>query len=142
MTFSSFNHWPKIAAQLVPGAKVVTTHTAQAIERAAAAGAPVATGFLQGSVYSVTPNAGSTYSPGNPPGDSYAFAPAAPDSDTGAVAGVAANYGEWVELGHHVKQTGTWVPAQPLFFPGVEVGRQVLDAEMALFGRGLGASIT
>lgn len=131
---SFFNLFPALARAVRPACQTISSDTARFIEAAAAANAPVDTGFLASSVYSVTPKYGSTYGTmGSPPGDSYALAEQAPGGPDDSVVGVAANYGIYVEMGHHVKQTGTWVPPQPYFYPAVEQGRAVFPEEAAKF---------
>lgn len=128
-----FNLFPLLARALRPACQTISSDTARFIEAAAAANAPVDTGFLASSVYSDTPKYGSTYgSMGEPPGDSYALPPQAPAGPDDSVVGVAANYGIYVEMGHHT-ESGSWVPAQPYFYPAIEQGQAVFPEEAARF---------
>lgn len=139
MTTTGFNHWPEIAAQLKPGAQKVVTNTASGIQGLASGNAPRKTGFMAGAVYRVTPLEGSTYgSGGSPPGDAYLLEEQTPPDDTSAIVGAAANYSEWVELGHHVHNSTAYVPANPWFFPAVEAGQGIFDDELQAFADSLG----
>ena len=140
---AGFNHWPQIAARLKPAIRKAVTAVAIGLEEDARGNAPKDTGFLASSVYSVTPDYGSTYGEAlMPPGDSYQLEEVKPDDDTSATVGVSANYGVYVELGHHTRGSGSWVPPQPFFFPAVEAARPVLDDELAKVEASLRGSIT
>ena len=65
----------------------------------------------------------------SPPGDSYALPEESPSEDGGSLVGVAANYAIYVEMGHHTRGGGSWVPAQPFFYPAVEQGAEVFGEE-------------
>jgi hypothetical protein len=126
-----FNLFPRLARAFRPACQTISSDTARFVEAAAAGGSPVATGFLASSVYSVTPKYGSTYSTmGTPPGDSYALPEQTPGGPDDSVVGVAANYGIYVEMGHHT-HSGSYVPAQPFFYPAIEQGAQAFPAEAA-----------
>ena len=128
-----FNLFPALARAVRPACQTISSDTARFIEAAAAANAPVATGFLASSVYSVTPKYGSTYGTmGSPPGDSYALPPMEPDGPDESMVGVAANYGEFVNFGHHTR-SGSWVPPQPFWDDAIEQGRAVFPEEAAKF---------
>lgn len=134
---AGYNHFPAIAKALKPAARKVVTAVAIGIEEDARSHAPVRTGFLASSVYSVTPGYGSTYGEAlMPPGDSYQLEEVKPDNDTTAIVGVSANYGIYLEMGTR------FMPAQPYFYPAVEAARPVLDDELAKVFPGLGGSIT
>lgn len=128
-----FNLFPMLARAVRPACQTISSDTARFVEAAAAANAPVESGFMSSSVYSVTPKYGSTYGTmGEPPGDSYALPEQAPDGPDDSTVGVAANYGIYVEMGHHTR-SGSWVPPQPYFYPAVEQGKAVFPEEAAKF---------
>lgn len=121
-----FNLFPLLARRLRPACQTISSDTARFIEAAAAANAPVDTGFLASSVYSVTPKYGSTYGTmGSPPGDSYALPPKTPDGPDESVVGVAANYGGFVNYGTR------FMNAQPFWDDAVEQGQQMFPEEAA-----------
>lgn len=123
-----FNLFPMLARALRPACQTITSDTARFVEAAAAANAPVDTGFLASSVYSVTPKYGSTYGTmGTPPGDSYALPEQAPDGPDDSAVGVAANYGGFVNGGTR------FMNAQPFWDQAVEQGRAVFPEEAARF---------
>lgn len=121
-----FNLFPLLARALRPACQTISSDTARFLEAAAAANAPVDTGFMASSVYSVTPKYGSTYGTmGTPPGDSYALPEQVPDGPDDSVVGVAANYGMYVNGGTRFQN------AQPFFDQAVEQAGVVFPAEGA-----------
>lgn len=124
---TSFNHFPMLAALLKPALQQgITTVT---IELAANAVdlAPVDTGFMADSIYTVTPDGGNTYGQaGTPPGDSYLLSLVPPPDDMSGIVGVAANYGIFLEYGTRFQ------PAQPYFLPAVELARATFEEEMTI----------
>ena len=119
-----YNLFPNVARAIRPATQTISSDVARFVEAAAAANAPVDTGFLASSVYSVTPKYGSTYGTmGSPPGDSYALPEQTPGGPDECVVGVAANYGIYVELGTR------FMGAQPYFYPAMEQASAVFDAE-------------
>lgn len=143
VTVTGFNHWGQIAAHVKPACQKAIDKTALAINADAAGAAPVRTGFMAESVYSVLTDGSSNYGVSGtaPPGDSYLLPEVRPDNDMEAIVGAAANYSIFVEMGHHTRGGGSWVPAQPFFTPAVETGRGVLDAELANVFTGITGSI-
>lgn len=128
-----FNLFPLLARAMRPACQTISSDTARFVEAAAAANAPVLSGFMASSVYSVTPKYGSTYGTmGEPPGDSYALPEQAPDGPDDSTVGVAANYAVYVNYGHHTR-SGSWVPPQPFWDDAVEQGKAVFPAEAAKF---------
>jgi len=119
-----FNHLPQIAKRLKPAVQEIISEAAILIEASASSGAPFRSGFLAGSVYSVTPKWGSTYGSAvvSPPGDSYLLPEETPPNDTSAIVAVAANYGVYVEFGTR------FMAAQPFFYQAVEDGAAYLDS--------------
>ena len=141
---AGFNHWPQIAAALKPGVQRAVTNTAKAIRGLASDGAPKLSGWMADNVYTVTPLEGSTYGQaGAPPGPSsaYLLPEQTPPDDMSAVVGAAANYSVYVEEGHHTTNGG-YVPANPWFFPAVEQGRGILDAELKAVSSELEGSVS
>ena len=116
---ADFNHLSAIA-NAVPGAtKQVVVKTAFDIQAGAASSAPVDTGFLRNSIYTVTAD-GSTYGQGGGPThkDSYLLPPVGEAEETTAYVAVGANYGIYVEMGTR------YMAAEPYFYPAVEAARQ------------------
>lgn len=110
-----FNLFPMLAQALRPACQTISSDTARFLEAAAAANAPVDTGFLASSVYSVTPKYGSTYGTmGTPPGDSYALPEQQPAGPDDSVVSVAANYGGFVNGGTRFQN------AQPFWDDAIE----------------------
>ena len=123
-----FNLFPALARAIRPACQTISSDTARFTEAAAAANAPVETGFLASSVYSITPKYGSTYGTmGTPPGDSYALPARVPDGPDDSVVGVAANYGGYVNGGTR------FMAAQPFWDDAVEQGKAVFPEEAARF---------
>jgi len=123
-----YNLFPALARALRPACQTISSDTARFIEAAVAANAPVRSGFMASSAYSVTPKYGSTYGTmGTPPGDSYALPEQAPDGPDDSVVGVAANYGIYVNYGTR------FMAAQPFWDQAMEQGAQVFPAEAAKF---------
>src|SRR5258706_38897 len=121
-----FNLFPALARALRPACQTIGSETARFLEAAAAANAPVDTGFMASSVYSVTPKYGSTYGTmGTPPGDSYALPEQAPDGPDDSVVGVAANYAGFVNYGTRYQS------AQPFWDQAVDQAAQVFPEEGA-----------
>lgn len=121
------NNWGKLAAALHPACADVVEHTAEFIAETYSATAPVATGFMASSAYTVTAN-GSTYgqNAGSPPGDSYLLPEVEPPpDDLTAIAAVAANYAVFPELGTRYQA------AQPAWYPAVDAASAKLDDELA-----------
>lgn len=126
ISISGSNKFGQIAANIKPACQKIVTNTTTQIRDIAASNAPVDTGFLQSSVYSVTPDGQSTYGQaGSPPGDSYLLPEEKPDNDTTGIVGVGANYGIYQEMGTR------FMPAQPYFYPAVEAGRAIFEYEGA-----------
>ena len=123
-----YNLFPALARALRPACQTISSDTARFIEAAVAANAPVRTGFMASSAYSVTPKYGSTYSTmGTPPGDSYALPEQTPDGPDDSVVGVAANYGGYVNYGTR------FMAAQPFWDEALAQGAQVFPAEAGKF---------
>lgn len=122
-----YNVLPELAAALHEIVSQAVRKSAFDIQKLAAENAPVDTGYLKSSIYTVTRNA-STYGQNlasGPPGSSLLDAVPAPESDTEAVVGVGANYGIYVE-------TGTvHAPAQPYLMPAVEEERPKFIAALS-----------
>lgn len=116
-----FNHFKKIADALHGAAVQVVKKTAFDIQASAASKAPVDTGFLRNSIYTVTSDS-SSYT-----GGANAL-PEIPHAENGVTAYVAvgANYGLFVEMGT------TRMPARPYFYPAVEAARAPFDQAMSV----------
>jgi HK97 gp10 family phage protein len=115
-----FNNFSKIAATLPKALSQAVRKTALDIQADAASRAPVDTGFLRNSIYTVTSD-GSTYQGG----DKALPEVQAPGDDQTAYVAVGANYGIYQEMGT------TRTPAQPYFYPAVEAARGPFEQAMA-----------
>lgn len=137
-----YNAFPELAAALRDAVSQAVRKAAFDIQKTAAENAPVDTGFLKNSIYTVTSTA-STYGQGassgdGPPGNSLLEEVAPPTSSTEAVVAVGANYGVYVELGT------AHAPAQPYLIPAAEAEAPKLTAalsrlEDALTAGGIGS---
>ena len=134
MALASFNHFPQIALNLHKATAPMVAHTAQYIAETYAASAARRTGFMATSAYYRTVDT-STYGQGEaPPTDDVYLLPEcdAPANDQEAYAAVAANYSEYVELGHHTR-SGSWVSPQPSWYPSVDLAAGEFEAQGAQF---------
>jgi HK97 gp10 family phage protein len=130
----SFNHFDEIAGKLDDALSKVVTKTALTIQRAAAKNAPVDTGFLRNSIYTVTASE-STYVKRSASakrkkkkkkgsassGAEMLPAVAAPSDKNTAFVAVGANYGAFVELGT------ARTPAQPYFYPAIDNAKPAFE---------------
>jgi HK97 gp10 family phage protein len=107
----SFNHFDKVSDELIKALGDVVSKTAFDIQALAASNAPVDTGFLKNSVYTVTSKSSNYDGSG---GEKMLSETPVPDNDLTAYVGVGANYGIYLEYGT-VHQ-----PAQPYLTPAVE----------------------
>ncbi len=122
----SFNHFPAVAAGLKPALQQIESERLLDLEAKVKAFAPVDTGFLRSSVYSVLPDGTSDY--GNaidPPGDAYLLPEEATPSDMSGIVGVAANYAEYVNYGTYK------MAAQPFFDQATEAAGSEFEAKFA-----------
>src|SRR6266567_6852564 len=105
-----FNYFPIIAAGMKPALRKIESERILDLEAKVKSYAPVLSGFMQSSVYSVLTDGTSDY--GNaiePPGDSYLLPQESIPNDMSGIVGVAANYGEYVNYGTYK------MAAQPFF---------------------------
>lgn len=122
---AGFNHWGSAAEAIDTAASQVVRKTALDaqghIQGHIQANDQIDTGFMLGSVYTVT-SEGSSYT-----GGEHALAAVAspPDNKT-AYVGVAADYGEAQNYGTR------YLPARPFFEPGMDDVRPGFDAAMTL----------
>lgn len=122
-----FNLLPECPEALQKAVSQVVRKAAFDIQAAAAANAPVDTGFLRSSIYVVT-HSESTYGQGsdNPPSGATLLDPVdAPPDDRTAYVAVGANYGIYVEMG-----TAN-MAAQPYLLPAAEAVKPAYLAAMA-----------
>ena len=116
---ADFNHLSAIANAVPDAIKQVVVKTAMDIQAGAASSAPVDTGFLRNSIYTVTPDGSSYGQSGGPTHkDSYLLPEVGPAEETTAYVAVGANYGIYVEMGTR------HMAAEPYFYPAVEAARQ------------------
>lgn len=121
-----FNRFPELAAQFGPVLSQMVRKAAFDLQAQAASRAPVDTGFLRNSIYTVTARNSTYGAAGAPSGDSYLLPEvAAPDDAYTAYVAVGANYGAFVNYGTRFQ------PAQPYWEPAV-------DAVMPSFEEALG----
>jgi HK97 gp10 family phage protein len=114
-----FNHFGPMADALAQATKQVVVKTAFDLQAAAVIQAPIDTGFLRASIYTVT-SQGSTYQGGSkalPPVD-------APPDDYTAYVGVGAYYGVYVNYGTR------YMAARPFWEPAIDQVRSGFDAAM------------
>lgn len=115
-----YNNFGKIADAIRPACAKVVKKVAFDIQAHAQANAPVDTGFLRNSIYTVT-SEGSTYQGG---AKALPEIPHPPDELT-AYAAVGAEYGAYVEYGTR------YMAGQPFWEPAVESVRPGFDAAMS-----------
>src|SRR2546421_7265287 len=121
----SFNKFPEIAAHLHTALHEIMVETAFEVANNYTINAPRATGFMAESAY-VSSTDGSTYGQGQaPPGDAYLLPEVTPSDDMEAVAGVAASYSGFVEMGTR------FMAAQPAFYPAVETAKGFFNDKLA-----------
>jgi hypothetical protein len=128
---AGFNRFPAIAAGLKPKCQKAINTTVDAIKDGAQAGAAVRTGFMRGNIYSVHTDGTSTYGSGNAPpitirSSAYLLPEVKPGNDMMGIAGCAANYSIYVEMGTYK------MAAQPFFTPAVMASQAVLDSRLAI----------
>lgn len=109
---ADFNHIPAVIEAMHKAASQIVRKAALDVEAAAKQGAPVRTGFLRSSIYTVT-HEESSYGQGAGQGPLLPEIPKAED-DTTAYTAVGAEYGVYVELGTS-KQA-----AQPYLVPAAD----------------------
>jgi HK97 gp10 family phage protein len=120
MMADGFNHWGQIANALPKVASQIVRKAAFDIQAQAASRAPVDTGFLKNSIYTVTADS-STYKGG----DKSLPEVETPENDQTAYVAVGAEYGIYVEMGTR------FAPAQPYFYPAVDAVKPGFDAALS-----------
>lgn len=122
----SFNHFAQIAEAFKPAISQVVRKTALDIQAQAASRAPVDTGFLRSSVYTVTSEGSSYHS-----GDHMLPEVGAPPDDQSAYAAVGAEYGVYVNYGtSHMSARPFWEPAIDAVRPGFESAVSAIQAKL------------
>lgn len=122
-----YNRFPELTAALKKAVSQVVRKAALDLEAEAKTRAPVDTGFLRNSIYSVT-HEGSDYGQdaSDPTGDSYLLDEVEkPKDETTAYVAVGANYGVFQELGT------SKMAAQPYLIPAADAIRPAFVAAMA-----------
>lgn len=116
-----FNNFAEIAEQMYQGTSDGVTKTAHDVVSNYSATAPRDTGDMADSGYVVTTKENTYGDVGGPSHDGAYLLPCVetPTDDVTAYAAVAMNYAIFVELGHHTR-SGSFVPAQPAFYPAVD----------------------
>lgn len=117
----SFNHFDQVSDELMKAMADVVSKTAFDIQALAASNAPVDTGFLKNSIYTVTSKS-SNYSGGD---ERMLGEVDQPDDDLTAYVGVGANYGIFLEYGT-IHQ-----PSQPYLTPAVEQALPAFESAMS-----------
>lgn len=118
-----FNHFGEAGDALHEAMAQVIKKAAFDIQANAQAGAPVDTGFLKSSIYTVTSDSSTYGQADTPPGDSSLLPPVEPPpDDLTAFIGVGANYGIYQEFGTR------FMPPQPYLAPAVEQERPAFEA--------------
>ena len=126
MSSSDFNHFPQLAQAYAKACSQTVRKVALDIQKDAVDLAPVDTGFLRNSIYTVT-SASSSYGKAGTGKDLRMLdeLPEPPDEYTAYVA-VGAEYGEYVEYGT------IYMAPQPFFVQACEWGQGALSDAMAL----------
>ena len=121
---TGFNRFPEIVVKFGPAVSQIVRKSAFDVQAQAAGAAPVDTGFLRNSIYTVTSTDSSYGGAGTPPKDAYLLPEVAkPEDAYTAHVAVGANYGIYLEMGTR------FMPAQPYFYPAVDsVEPSFLDA--------------
>jgi HK97 gp10 family phage protein len=119
------NNFEAIANNFKPALSQIVRKAALDIQAQAQQNAPVDTGFLKNSIYTVTSQDSTYGNAGTPPGDATMLPEvAAPEDETTAYVAVGASYGIYQEMGTRFQ------PAQPFLGPAVETVSQSFDAIM------------
>lgn len=121
MTDRAFNNWTKIALAIPKGRAQAVKKVALDVQAEAQATAPVDTGFLRNSIYTVT-SEGSTYQGG---AKALPEIQRPPDDQTAYVA-VGASYGVYIEYGTRYQS------AQPFLTPAMEHASASFDAALTI----------
>lgn len=128
----SFNHFPQISEELDTVLSQIVRKTALDVQAHAASQAPVDTGFLRNSIYTVT-SEGSTYGgAGSPPGDATLLPQVPGPSDkTTAYVAVGASYGAFVNYGtRHMAARPFWEPAVDAVRPSFEAALETVESQL------------
>ena len=121
-----FDLVPELPQAIEDAVAEIVKKYAAATAELVASNAPVASGFLSSSVYYVTKEASTYGQAGTPPKDAYLLPEVDhPATTTEFTVAVAANYGEYVELGTR------YMGAQPFLIPAFEAMQQALLAALS-----------
>lgn len=118
MTSGDFNHFPAMIEAIHKASGQIVRKAAFEIEGHAKAAAPVDTGALKNSIYTVTSDSSDFNGGDLPPVD-------APADDQTAYVAVGMSYGIYQELGT------SHMPAQPFLIPAAELVRPSFVAAMS-----------
>lgn len=142
-----FNDFPEISNRLYTALKRVVKKTAFEIQKDAMVLAPVDTGFLRASIYTVTSESSSygqgKYGTGGKRGKFNAYKilrqeslpeVEPPSDDFTAYVAVAASYGIYIEMGTR------FMNAQPYFQPAVDMNQALFEAALGAIESQLGGS--
>lgn len=131
---AGFNNFSQVAQRIKPACQEIVSETVKELAEMVQENAPYDTGYLHDSVYCVTPTGESTYGQASSDrqGD-YLLPEVSPESDTQGVVGVGAYYAQFIEMGHHVHNSATYVPPNPFFYPAMEEGTAVLEEHASEF---------
>ena len=121
-----FNRFPAIAFGLSPALRKIESERLLDLEAKVKSFAPVLSGFMRDSVYSVLPDGTSDYGNASPPTDDvYLLPEERPQDDMSGVVGVAANYGVYVNYGTR------HMAANPFFDMATEQAGAEFEAKFA-----------
>lgn len=126
-----FNDFNELAEKFYQGLGNGVAKTAHDIADGYSATAPRETGDMADSSYVVTSKENTYDSVATPSHEDAYLLPCVdtPPDDVTAYAAVAVNYAEFVELGHHTR-SGSFVPAQPAFYPAVDAAGGQLEGNL------------
>src|SRR5690348_3454081 len=122
---AGFSRFAEIGEEMHTAFSQVVRRTAVQIQSVATANAPMDTGFLRNSIYTVTSEGSEYGQAGTPPEDAYLLPEIAKvEDDLEAYVAVGANYGVYLETG-----TRHMAP-RPYFFPAVETVKPMFEAAL------------
>lgn len=126
-----FNNFATLAEKIYEGLSDGVAKTAHDVANGYSATAPRDTGDMADSSYVVTTKENTYGDVAQPSHEDAYLLPCieTPPDDVTAYAAVAINYSVFVELGHHTR-SGSFVPAQPAFYPAVDAASGTFSSNL------------